>query len=142
MPNNNHYPSLFLLLNVHEAVWYRVEENKVEEVASYKDEKDSYEDHEGQFGRSGGEPDVLNAQTKNEQVHNFREIATKTATIWKENGYVHLTCALHERLKNQFLDELKKVLNDVSPKLIFGNRTKAGKKEVLEMFQDSLKVVL
>ena len=141
MQTSSHYPSLFLLLNVHQARWYRVDENKVEELQSYSDEKDSFEDHEGQFGRGGGEPDVMNAQKKAEVETNFKDIAEKTAEIWKENGYEHLAISIHERYKNQFLDELGKAVGDVEPLIVLGNRIKAGKKEILELFKKSLQVI-
>jgi hypothetical protein len=137
----SHYPSLCLLLNIHEAVWYRVEENRVEALASYAVEKDSYEDHEGGFGRGGGEPDVVTSLRDEEERHNLREIAEKTAELWRAGGFVHLTCVLHERFKNHFLEEIKKALPNVEPKLLFGNKTKADKKEILALFKDSLKVV-
>lgn len=143
---NTHYPSLFLLLNVHSAIWYRVEENKVEQLAIFEDEKDRYQDREGFFGRTGtaggrGEPDVINARRKAERDTNFKDIAAKTVEVWKADGYKHLIVALHERFKNIFTSDLAKVLKNARPKFVFGNRTKAGKKEILEMFKESLKVV-
>ncbi|MFH1286593.1 MAG: hypothetical protein ABII02_02480 [Candidatus Magasanikbacteria bacterium] len=141
MNTQSHYPSLFLLLNVHDALWYRVKENNVEQLASYTDEKDTFEDHEGGFGRGSGEPDIMNAQKKEETEHNFKQIVERTAEIWEAHEFKLLTVAIHERFKNIFLNELNRGLHGVEPNFIFGNRTKAGKKEVLELFKESLKVV-
>lgn len=144
---NTHYPSLFLLLNVHEAHWYRVHEDRVEEIVQYEDKKDTYLDREGFFGNTGkgvvgrvGEPDVMNARREEERHHNLREIAEKTALIWKEGGFVHLTCAVPEQHKGLMHDELERALPSVKIKWLYGNYTGANEPKVLAFFKESLKV--
>jgi hypothetical protein len=136
-----HYPSLFLLLNVHKAHWYRVNENGVEELGAYHDKKDTYEDHEGGFGRHGGEPDTINALRKEEMHHNLRAIAEETASLWKGGGFVHLTCAVPEQHKGLMGDELDRVLPGIKVAWLFGNYATSEKDDVRRLFGESLKVI-
>lgn len=148
MVTTSHYPSLFVTMNTHEAVWYRINERSTEKIRDASLKKESYTDHEGFFassGRgvsmSGGEPDVVTRLRDEEERVNMRGLVKQTAEIWKQEKFVHLVCAAPKQLKNLAAKELKKLLPSVPAKYVYGNYTYETKKRIRELFQESLKAV-
>lgn len=137
-----HYPSLVAVLSAHAARWYRVENEKIiQEVGRYEDKKDTYEDHEGRFGRTGGEPDTLNARRSEEERQNFRAIAAKTASLYSADAFVHLVCAVPDHHKGLAHSELDAALDAGAIRWVYGDHTKSSKKDILALFKKSLKSV-
>lgn len=144
----SHYPSLFVTLNTHEAVWYRIAENKTDKIRDTSLKKERYTDHEGFFASSGrgvsmggGEPDMVTRMRDQEEEKNMHELVKQTVAVWDEDLFEHLVCAVPDQLKNLAAKEFKKLLPSVPVKYLFGNYTYETKKRIRELFQESLKVV-
>jgi hypothetical protein len=146
MPNQ-HYPSLFVLLNTHEAKWQRLTEDRAEQIHTTVYEKEKFSDHEGltkSSGRDssrGGTSDLTNQQREFETLQNTTDIVKQTVGFWKAEKFVHLACAVPKELKNLVAEEFKKALPGVEVKYIFGNHTYLDQDKVRELFRESLKVV-
>ena len=146
MPNQ-HYPSLFVILNTHEAKWQRLTEDRAEQIKTITYEKEKFSDREGLVESSGrdssrgGATDSTNQQRELESVKNIVDIAKQTAVFWQAEKFVHLVCAVPKELKNLVAKEFEKVLPGVEIKYIFGNYTYVDQGKVRELFRDSLKFI-
>ncbi len=145
----SHYPSLILVLNVHEARWYAVEEDGLTLNSSLSDEKDTYTDRESFFGMPkrggkvpGGEPDVKTARDANEQHHNLRKIVEQTADVYRKQKppYQHLVCAVPEQYKNEIADEFAQALPGVSVRYVYGNYVNEGQQRAQSLFEKAIRV--
>jgi len=144
---SNHYPSLFVILNSHEAKWQRMTEDRAEQIHAITYEKEKFSDHEGLMESSGrdsshaGTTDHTNKQREHEAVANTTDIVKQTVGFWKAEDFVQLVCAVPKDLKNLVAEEFVKVLPGVEIKYVFGNFTYLDQGAVRELFQKSLLVV-
>lgn len=144
---SNHYPSLFVILNSHEAKWQRLTEDRAEQIHTVAYEKEKFSDHEGLMESSGrnsshaGTTDDTNKQREHEAAANIADIAKQTVGYWKAEDFVHLVCAVPKDLKNLVAEEFAKALPGVEIKYVLGNFTYLDQGAARELFQKSLKTV-
>ncbi len=141
-----HYPSLLLIASIYEANWYELEKNSIKLINSLSKDKSSYTDREGYFitrGRGvklqGGQPDSVSDLRMQKREDNVSEYARKTNELLRQKPYVHFCCALPQRLKGFFDDELQ-APNKMDIRYLFGNFTYLENKEkIREIFLKCLR---
>ncbi|MBD3311792.1 MAG: hypothetical protein GF349_04890 [Candidatus Magasanikbacteria bacterium] len=141
----SHYPSLLVVCSAHEAMWYKIMENKIKLIKKKRIKKSRYSDKEGFFftrGRGkrlqGGRPDSLSDLRAQERDDNLKKFAEMTDSILKKNDFVHLCCALPQRFKDIFLNYIESDSGNF--KFNYGNYTNvSGQDEVMKIFKTCLR---
>lgn len=136
---SNHYPSLVLLASGHDAHWFRVEEDRAEEIDHLRDHDDTYTDHEGKFGKTGGEGDTM-SRVHDEEVHkHIRHVAKKTHELFDPAAYRELVIAIPEQYKHLIEREMKEVASQLEVRYMYGNYThRPTSEDVRSLFAKSL----
>ncbi|MFB6226247.1 MAG: hypothetical protein ABEJ02_02760 [Candidatus Paceibacteria bacterium] len=147
MKKRSHYPSLMVVTSKEEVKWYKVFRDRVEKLEEKNTEEWDLSDKEGHFEKRGhGEAlgtagvDIENAEERRIIEKHTKKVAEKTKELWDSN-FKHLMIAVPEYLKNVVENRIEKALNRQEYKYIKGNFTHADKDKLLELAQDSLKVV-
>lgn len=152
MKTTSHFPSLMVVTNKEHALWYRVLDNKVEEMGEYKTDHPKFSDNEGYFEKgtqpahSGQSETFGSGSVREEDVHemhaaeqHLKEVVKHTRELWNKNDYEHLMVAAPGQLKNFVKDRMKKGKMNNDYKQISGNYTHANKDKLHQLAKDSLK---
>ncbi len=136
------YPSLFIIFSAEKASFWRLDEDKVTELANIDDRPEKYTDHEGAFRKSGqsgaGEPDTLNARRAENVHHHVKAVAEKAAELWKQEKYKHLSCTATKMYSHLVAEALAKHCPGVEAKVTPGDYVHAHKDEIRDLFHKTL----
>lgn len=151
---DKHYPSLLVVTNREDTLWYEVKRDEVEKLGEFQTEDPKFSDNEGHFekgaksGQTGQSETFASGSVREEGPHkkhaaevHLKEMAKKTRKKWEDKNYQHLMVARPGAIKQLVDKSFDKQNLNIDYKEIEGNYTHASKQQLLDLAKDSLKVV-
>ncbi len=141
-----HYPSLLLVINTHQAVWFHVaEEERIQPIEAHIQPKEHFSDKEGRSqtglrntNARSGMSDLTNHERIHETNTHILAISHHTAKLWRHGSYVHLMIIAPETLKWTLFDHLNTTLPGISPVFIPGNHLQDDEETLKSLFKEGL----